>query len=191
MSRNARGGRGAGRDRPTTYTQYQWAGPQRDSPPARNPSHILPTFRTLKHPKSKPQVSDAANPHQREPRPGYREPPKARPHLQPLRIPGRVTSSSNIESIMDTEEVAALVSGGVATGFPPPLPPRVATGPAPEVPAPSNPGLVRTPAAPLEFKPQPLPSFPALLPTETRRGHRGARCEAEAGPGSAGGRHLN
>ena len=123
MSQNARGGRGAGRDLPTTYTQYQWAGPQRDPPP-RNPSHILPTSRTLKHPKSKPQVSDGANPHQREPRPGYREPPKAGPHLQPLRIPGRVTSSSNTESIMDTEEVVALMSGGVATAFPPHPRPR-------------------------------------------------------------------
>lgn len=45
-------------------------------------------------------------------------------------------------------------------------------------PAPSNPALVLSQAAPLEFKPQPPPSFPALLPTETRRGHPGTRGEA-------------
>lgn len=125
-------------------------------------------------------------------RPGYREPPKPGPHLQPLSVPGRVTSSSNTESIMDTEEVVALVSVAAA----PLVPHAVATRPAPQVPAPSNPALVRTLAAPLEFKPQPPPFFPALLPTETRRGHGGAGGEAgrlgpEAGQGSAGRRHLN
>lgn len=49
--------------------------------------------------------------------------------------------------------------------------PAIAIRPDPQVPAPSNPALVRTLAAPLEFKPQPPPCFPALLPTETRRDH--------------------
>lgn len=107
-------------------------------------------------------MSAGANPHQREPRPGYREPRKSGPHLQPLSVPGRVTSSSNTESITGSEEVAALVSVAAARR----APHAVATRRAPQVPAPSNPALVRTPAAPLEFKPQPPPSFPALLPTE-------------------------
>lgn len=102
-----------------------------------------------------------------------------------------MTSSSNTESIADTEEGAALVFVAAA----PPGPRAVATRRAPQVPAPSNPALVRTLAAPLEFKPQPPPSFPALLPTETRRGHRGAFAEAgrrrpEAGQGCAAGAIL-
>lgn len=93
---------------------------------------------------------------------------------------------------MDTEEVVALVSVAAgSTGSP-----RCRDPQAPQVSAPSNPALVRTLAAPLEFKPQQPPSFPALLPTETRRGQRGARGEAdrqapEAGQGIAGGCHLD
>lgn len=68
--------------------------------------------------RSKPRVSDGANPHPWEPRPGYREPTKPGPHLQPLRVPGRVTSSSNTESIVDTKEVVALVSSDGATASP-------------------------------------------------------------------------
>lgn len=68
--------------------------------------------------RSKPRVSDGANPHPWEPRPGYREPTKPGPHLQPLRVPGRVTSSSNTESIVDAEEELALVSSDGATASP-------------------------------------------------------------------------
>lgn len=127
-----------------------------------------------------------------EPRLVYRDPAEPRPHLQPLSGVRRVTSSSSTESITAAEEAVALASVAAT----PPAPLAVATRSAPQVPAPSSPGLVRTLAAPLEFKPQPPPSFPALLPTETRRGHPGARGEASRpGPGSrqgsAGGRHLN
>lgn len=118
-------------------------------------------------------------------RPRYRESLMPGPHLQPLSVPGRVTSSSNTESITDTERVVALMSVAAA----PLVSPAVTTRPALQVPAPSDPALVWTPAAPLEFKPQPPPFFPALLPTETRRDQRGAG--REAGQGSAGGRHLN
>lgn len=152
---------------PALHTQYQLVGSQRDPPapqkiPTRTPASVRKPSNTHKN----PQFSVGANSHLPEPQAPYHEPPKPGPHLQPLSVPGRVTSSSNTESITDTEEVVALVRVVHA-----PLDPlRVATRPTLQVPAPSNGALVRTLAAPLEFKPQPPPSFPALLPTETRRG---------------------
>jgi hypothetical protein len=86
--------------------------------------------------------------------------------------------------------------GGIDVCGSAPLVPLTLQPPGSAGPAPTNPALVRTLAAPLEFKPQRPPSFLALLPTEARRGHPGARSEAdlrrpEHGQGSVRGRHLN
>lgn len=78
---------------------------------------------------------DGANPHPWEPRPGYREPTKPGPHLQPLRVPGKVTSSSNTESIVDTKEVVALVSSDGATASPRDRDPPGSPGPRPLQPS--------------------------------------------------------
>lgn len=105
MSQNRKGECGA----PALHTQYQLVGPFRDPPqkiPTRTPASVRKPSNTL---KNKPQFSAGANSHQREPRACYHEPPNPGPHLQPLSVPGRVTSSSNTESITDTEEVVALV----------------------------------------------------------------------------------
>lgn len=174
------------------YTQYQQVGPK-ETPPPKKPSPHTARLETLRAPR------------EQTPSLRWSEPPSAG---APARLPRTPTARAAPAAAERPGEGDVLfqhrvhpghgggggvgVYGGGATGHPP----AVATRQAPQVPAPSDPALVRTPAAPLEFKPQPPPSFPALLPTETGRGHQGARGEAgrpgsEAGQGNAAGRHLN
>lgn len=79
---------------------YQWAGPQRDRP--RRNSHLTHSPHEPSHPsEANFRVSDGPNPHPWEPRPGYRR-HKARAAPAAATRPGRVTSSPNTESIVDT-----------------------------------------------------------------------------------------
>lgn len=117
MPRNTRHGGDAGRDPQPPTLSYQWAGPQRDRP-RRTPSHTLPTSGTLKPPQKQTSSLGWTEPPSVGTPPGYREPTKPGPHLQPLRVPGRVASSSNTESIVDTEEEVPLVSSDGATASP-------------------------------------------------------------------------
>lgn len=93
------------RDPRVPHTQYRLVGPRRNSPSRYTP-HTPPLSRNL-------QTPSRANPK------SPLEPPKPGPHLQPLRVPGRVTSSSNTDSIMDTEAVEALMSVAAAPLVPP------------------------------------------------------------------------
>lgn len=144
------------------HSSYQWAGPTEMSP-RRNPSHT-------------PHARNPHTPSERKPRvSGWTEPPSVgtpavTADTKPGRTcgatrPGRVTSSSNTESIVDTEEVVPLVSGDGATASPAGSRPARLPGPRP-----SSQLLFGLRRHHWNSNRSGRHLFPGLLPTETRRG---------------------